>query len=357
MAYSFPTVLAVAREGSFWFPPKASTFAEETDAFFMYILYISIFFFVLVVGAMFYFAWKYRRRPGYQGDSRALHNNALEITWTVIPTIIVCWIFARGVYGYIDMVRPPADTIDINVEARKWAWLFEYPNGAKSPELHLPNNRAIRLLMRSEDVLHSFYVPAFRAKTDIVPGRVNVMWFQPILEGEYPLYCAEYCGDQHSEMLARVFVHSQEDYDKWLAEAVRPPEAPVAHGEWLYERAGCKSCHSVEPGKVVVGPSFAGIYGTEFQSTSGRRIVVDEQYINESILEPLKEMRPEFARASQMPSFQGKLNSQEINALTAFIRALRDGEITDEERGAMPAPEQGAEGSEAAATGDATAAN
>ncbi|MCB1359556.1 MAG: cytochrome c oxidase subunit II [Maritimibacter sp.] len=339
----FPTLLATDREGTFWFPPQASTFAQETDSLFMYILYISIVFFVLVVAAMVMFMFKYRRRPGYKGDSTALHNNALEITWTVIPTLIVCWIFARGVYGYMDMMRPPAETIDINVEASQWNWLFEYPNGAKSGELHVPIDRAVRLRMRSKDVIHSFFVPAFRAKTDIVPGRVNIMWFQPILEGKYPLYCTEYCGDKHSEMLADVFVHQQAEFDSWLAEAAKPPTAPVEHGKWLYERVGCKSCHSIEPGKVVVGPSFAGSYGSTFTSTSGKTIKVDENYIRESILVPQAEMRVEFAKASQMPSFQGKLKEDEITALTAFIEALQDGQLTDEELTAEPKAESDAE--------------
>jgi cytochrome c oxidase subunit 2 len=331
---SFPLLLAVDREGSFWFPPKGSTFAEETDVLFMYILYISLFFFVLVVGAMIYCVVKFRRRPGYRGDSSALHNNALEITWTVIPTIIVCWIFARGVYGYMDMMRPPAETIDINVDALQWAWSFEYPNGAKDSTLHLPVGKAIRLRMRSNDVLHSFYVPAFRAKTDIVPGRVNIMWFKPILEGDFPLYCAEYCGEKHSEMVARVIVHNEEDYNAYLAEAVKPPTNKVAHGKWLYERAGCKACHSLEENKIQIGPSFYGIYGQEFTSTSGKQIKVDEQYINESILQPQKEMRPEFAKASLMPSFQGKLKTDELDALIAFIQAMQDGVLSDEELGA-----------------------
>lgn len=322
--------LLAAREGSFWFPPKASTFALETDALYMYILYISIFFFVLVVGAMIWCVVKFRRRPGYKGDSSALHNNALEITWTIIPTIVVCWIFARGVYGYVDMMRPPASTIDINVEAGQWNWLFEYPNGARSAELHIPVDQNIRLRMRSRDVLHAFYVPAFRAKTDIVPGRVNVMWFKPILEGEFPLYCAEYCGDDHSMMLGKVVVHSQEKYEEVVAEMAKPPEGPVAYGKWLYERVGCKSCHSMEEGVVNIGPSFYGDYGSEFVSTTGKKIKVDEEYIRESIMLPQKEMRPEFAKASQMPSFQGKLKADEVVALTAFIQALQDG-LTDDE--------------------------
>lgn len=309
----------------------------------MYILYLSIFFFVLIVAAMGWFMVKFRRREGYEGDSRALHNNALEITWTVIPTLLVCWIFVRGVYGYMDMMTPPPDTLDINVNAIQWDWSFQYPNGAISPELHVPNNQAIRLRMRSADVLHAFYVPAFRAKMDIVPGRVNVMWFKPILEGEYDLFCAEYCGDQHSEMIKRhgVIVHSREGYDKWLAEAAKPPVNPVAHGYWLYERMGCKSCHSVEPDKRIVGPSFANSYGTTFKSVKGDDIKFDEQYVRESVLNPQAQMREGYQNASQMPSFLGKLKDPEIIALTAFLEAMAtddfvkavvDGNLTDDEK-------------------------
>lgn len=320
-----PQLLA-DKHATFWFPPAASTFAEETDWFFMVILYISIFFFVLVVGAMVWFAIQFRRRPGYTGDPRPLHNNALEITWTVIPSLIVCWIFAQGVHGYMDMMTPPADTIDINVTARKWAWSFQYPNGAISEELHVPNQKAVRLRMRSEDVLHAFYVPAFRAKADVVPGRVVEMWFRPILEGTYDLFCAEYCGDQHSEMIVRqgVKVHDQEGYETWLAEAAKPPVNPIAHGFWLYERMGCKSCHATVEGKKIVGPSFAKSYGQTFKNSKGEDVKFDQQYIRQSILEPQAQMREGYQNASQMPSFQGKLNEEQLSALSSFLEAMND---------------------------------
>ncbi len=319
-------MLLADKNATFWFPPAASTFAEEIDWFFLMILYISIFFFVLVVGAMVWFAIKFRRRPGYEGDSTALHNNALEITWTVIPTLIVCWIFAQGVYGYVDMMRVPPDTLDINVTARKWDWSFQYPNGAISDKLHLPNNQAIRLRMRSEDVLHAFYVPAFRAKSDVVPGRVTVMWFKPILEGEYDLFCAEYCGDQHSEMIKRhgVVVHDTAGYEQWLVEAAKPPLNPIAHGFWLYERQGCKSCHSTVEGKTVVGPSFARSFGQTFKNSKGEDVKFDEQYVRQSVLEPQAQFREGFQKVSQMPSFQGKLKEDEITAITAFLQSMKD---------------------------------
>lgn len=343
---AIPALLADVNPDSFWFPPKASTFAEETDALFMYILYISIVFFVLIVAAMIYFVVKFRRRPGYKGDSSALHNNALEITWTVIPTLIVIWIFARGTEGYIKMMTPPGETIDINVTARKWDWSFQYPNGAISDQLHIPNGKAIRLRMRSEDVLHAFYVPAFRAKTDVVPGRVSVMWFEPTLEGEYDLFCAEYCGDQHSEMIKRhgVVVHDQAGYEAWLAEAVKPPTHPVAHGYWLYSRMGCKSCHSVQDGVKVVGPWFANTYGKTFKNSNGEDVTFDAQYVRESILNPQAQYREGYQTASQMPSFQGKLDEDQITAITAFLEyttnadflaAIEDGELTDDEKATL----------------------
>lgn len=341
MKLNYLPILIAEHQGSFWFAPKGSTFAEETDSFFMAILYISAFFFVLVVAAMFVFAIKYRRRPGYQGDSEALHSNLLEIAWTVIPTLIVCWIFIRGVNGYMDMMTPPPNTIDIDVTASKWVWSFTYPNGAESNELHVPIGKAVRLRMRSLDVLHSFYVPAFRAKQDVVPGRLNVMWFQPILEGKYKLFCTEYCGDNHSEMLADVEVHSYENYLKKLESLNEHPQSPVAHGEWLYERRGCKGCHSLEPDKVIVGPSFAKKWGGQFVDVSGKSVTVDEEYFIESLEYPQAKMRTEFSKASQMPSYKGRLKPNEIDALLAMFKALEDGQITDEERNAMPSTVDG----------------
>ncbi len=179
--------------------------------------------------------------------------------------------------------------------------------------------------MRSDDVLHSFFIPAFRCKTDVVPGRVQTMWFQAILEGEFDVYCAEYCGEKHSGMLSTVTVHKQEEFDKWLVEANKPPVDPVKHGVWLYNRVGCKGCHSLEEGKVVVGPSFSKSFGTEAKMSNGTTVKVDERYIEESILEPQNLKRAGFENASQMQSFQGKLKTEQIQALIAMIKSLKDG--------------------------------
>lgn len=308
---------------SFWFPEQASTFASEVDWFFHAILWICIVFFVLIVAGMVYFVWKFRQRPGYQGSPEALHNNALEITWTVIPTLIAVWIFVRGVYGYLDMMSPPTETYDIEVEASQWNWSFKYPNGALSNDLHVPINKPVKLIMRSKDVIHSLYIPAFRCKTDIVPGRLNIMWFQAIKEGSFDLYCTEYCGTKHSVMQAMTVVESQEKFDAWLAEASKPPEDPIEWGKWLYERQGCKGCHSID-GTLVVGPSFKGSFGTSMDMTDGQKVTMDEQYIRNSILNPQSQARVNFAaKINQMNSYAGKLKEEEISALTAFIKSLK----------------------------------
>ena len=318
--------LLADKPATFWFPEQASTFAKEVDDFYFFIYYICLIFFIPIVIGMILFVIWYRRRPGYEGSSEAWHNNLLEVTWTVVPTLLVVWIFVRGTQGYLDMMRPPADTIDINVTARKWAWTFQYPNGAISDQLHVPNNKAVRLRMRADDVLHSLFIPAFRCKTDVVPGRLTTMWFQAIKEGEYDLYCAEYCGEKHSQMHADVYVHSVEGYNAWVEEANKPPTGdPVKHGLWLYNRVGCKGCHSLEENKVIVGPSFSRSFGSTQQLAGGGSQQIDENYIRESILEPQKKKRAGFERASQMQSFQGKLKEDEIAALIALIQSLKDG--------------------------------
>ena len=309
---------------SFWFPEQASTFAKEIDSFYNFILWLCIVFFVLIVAGMIYFTVKFRDRPGYKGSPEALHNTPLEITWTVLPTFLVIYIFVRGTVGYLDMSSPPSDTLDVQVTARKWSWGFQYPNGAISTELHLPLNRPAKMIMRSEDVIHSLFVPAFRAKADVVPGRYNIMWFQPTVKGTYDLFCTEYCGDSHSRMITKVVVHEKEDYEKWVAEAAKPPEKPDEHGKWLYERMGCKSCHSIEKDKKIVGPSFFGSWGNDVALANGKGTkVFDENYVRASVLNPQEAARSGYESASAMPSYQGRLKENQILALIEFMKTLK----------------------------------
>jgi cytochrome c oxidase subunit 2 len=317
------------KPATFWFPEQASNFAPEVDSFFFALLYISLFFFVLVVGAMAYFAIVYRQRPGYKGSPDALHNNWLEFWWTFIPTCIVLWIFARGAWGFLDMVSiPPAGTRDIDVMARKWSWTFKYPGGVESPELHVIHGQQTKLTMRSEDVLHSLFIPAFRLKCDLVPGRYSQMWFEPTKIGTYDLFCAEYCGDKHSQMEAKVFVQTQEEYDAWFAKELRPPTFEgsdvidtVKWGEKLFLKTkGCAACHGIE-GKRVVGPPMNDRWGKDVALSSGETIKFDENYVRNSVLEPQAKMQKGYETASQMPSYQGRLKEDEISAIIDYFKS------------------------------------
>jgi cytochrome c oxidase subunit 2 len=321
-----------------WFPEGASSFAPQVDFLFTVILWICIVFFVPIVIAMGYFMWVYRERPGYRGSPEALHNTAIEITWTVVPTIVVVWVFWEGAMGYLDMARIPKGTVDVNVTAKKWQWAFKYENGGEHdvipvenssvkelPLLVLPVNRDIKMIMRSDDVLHSFYIPAFRAKRDVVPGRYNYMWFHTTKEGLYDLFCTEYCGDNHSQMNAKVKVVSQEEYKKALEKAIQEPEDPLARGQLLYKRQGCSTCHNAgAEGASGPGPSYNGSWGKPVQLESGAEVAFDENYVRESILNPQAKARKGYGKASPMNSYAGKLKDDQIDALITFIKSLEN---------------------------------
>jgi cytochrome c oxidase subunit 2 len=321
-----------------WFPEGASSFAPQVDFLFTVILWICIVFFVPIVIAMGYFMWVYRERPGYRGSPEALHNTAIEITWTVVPTIVVVWVFWEGAMGYLDMARIPKGTVDVNVTAKKWQWAFKYENGGEHdvipvenssvkelPLLVLPVNRDIKMIMRSDDVLHSFYIPAFRAKRDVVPGRYNYMWFHTTKEGLYDLFCTEYCGDNHSQMNAKVKVVSQEEYKKALDKAIQEPEDPLARGQLLYKRQGCSTCHNAgAEGASGPGPSYNGSWGKPVQLESGAEVAFDENYVRESILNPQAKARKGYGKASPMNSYAGKLKDDQIDALITFIKSLEN---------------------------------
>ncbi len=314
--------LAQSSGGNFFFPERASAASESVDTVFFFILWISIFFFAIIVGAMVYFLMKYRERPGVEAVKTATHSNFLEILWSVIPTIIVGVIFVWGFIAYMDMRQPPDNAYEIRVVAKKWNWEFVYPNGHREPNLHVPVNRPVQLVMSSDDVIHSLYIPAFRLKMDVVPGRYTKTWFEPRRVGEYTLFCAEYCGEQHSKMLAQVVVHPSGEFEKWLADAANFLErvTPEEGGRIVYERKGCIQCHSLD-GSAKAGPTFKGSFGEEHEMADGRRILVDENYIRKSILEPQSDIRAGFKPV--MPTYAGQIRDEEIGALIAFIKSLK----------------------------------
>lgn len=324
---SMTTFFADVNE-SFWFPKQASTFAPKIDFLFNAIVWISVLFFIPIVIAMIYFMVKYRQRPGYKGSPDALHNTVLEVTWSVVPTFIVVWIFWEGMVGYLDMMRMPVDTEDVKVTAKKWVWSFKYKNGAESDKLYLQVGRDSKMIMRSDDVLHSFFIPSFRAKRDVVPGRYNYMWFQPTIEGTFDLFCTEYCGDNHSGMNTKAIVLNPDDYQRTLTELAKEPEDIVARGKWLYERKACKGCHYAgAEGAQGPGPSYNGSWGKSVPLAAGGEATFDENYVSESILNPIAKARKGYENASAMPSYKGQLKEDQIEALCAFIKSLQPVEL------------------------------
>jgi len=309
------------KEPSFWMPPQVSTFASSVDWLFMVILGISIVFFVLIVALMLIFVIRYRHREGHEPEASPSHNLPLEVVWTAIPVVIVMVIFYLGFISYLDMATPPANAYEVRVEGQKWKWTFTYPNGYVDENLHVPVDRPIRLVMSSADVIHSLYVPAFRIKRDVVPGRYSKEWFQATTPGEYEIFCAEYCGTGHSDMLSHVIVHPPGEFEQWLEKASNflDTMTPVEAGRKLYQVRGCQQCHSVD-GTAKVGPSFKGIFGEPQALSDGSKVVVDENYIRESILEPQAKVVAGFEPV--MPTYQGRLKDAEIDALIQYIKSL-----------------------------------
>lgn len=318
-------------DATFWMPPRGSTTAGDTDIVFYFIYWVSVFFFVLIVALMTYFLLRYRRKhPGQPAAGGAIHNTALELTWTIIPLVLVLVMFYLGFKGFMDISRPPGDSLDVYVNARKWSWSFTYPNGHVDSELHVPVNRPVRLILASADVIHSFFIPAFRVKRDAVPGRYNTMWFEATEatpeDRPHIALCAEYCGTDHSNMWAKVFVHEPGLYEQWLEKAADPftdeqgQPVPLADvGQLLYRKFSCNTCHTID-GSPHTGPTFLNLYGKQEQMTGGETIVADEEYIRESILEP--QARIVSGYDGVMPTYKGQIKDREIMAVIEYLKTL-----------------------------------
>ncbi len=303
------------------------------------ILFISIVSLVMLIGitaVMVFFALRYTRRRRPIGEDVHGHN-LLEITWTIVPTILAFGFFWYGWEGYKFMKTPPDDAIQVKVTGRMWSWMHEYENGVQSPELYVPVNKPVKLNLSSQDVIHSYYIPAFKVKQDAVAGVPNLfLWFSAYQTGDYHVFCAEYCGNGHSRMMTWVHVVTQEEFDAWLktegdkvAELKKATEsgadAGTLHilGEQLAKSKGCVACHSVD-GSKVIGPTWKGVYGTtETVVTAGqeRAVTVDDEYIKRSMLEPTADVVKGYQPL--MPSQQGMVNESEIMALTQYIKSLK----------------------------------
>ena len=307
--------------GTFWMPPANSVNVPDVDVLFYAILAISIFCFAGITIAVVYFAWKYRHRAGHRAEESSSHNDPLEITWTIIPSIVCVIIFLFGWKGFVDLNTPPKHALEITVVAEKWKWSYKYPNGWVDENLHVPVGEPVRLVMRSKDVLHSFWVPSFRVKQDVIPNRYTKIWFEATTPGVYRQYCAEYCGDRHSFMKSLVVVHPPGGYKRYMeeAEAALLDMPPVELGEYLYAARGCNQCHSVD-GTAKTGPTWKGIFGETHQTSAGP-VKVDENYIRESILDPSAKVRSGFNAV--MPTFKGQLKDEQIDGLITYIKCLK----------------------------------
>lgn len=314
--------LADLKDGTFWLPPQSSSVAPAVDWLFYGILGLSIFCFVGITVATVWFCIKYRASKVEKPTASESHNDSLEITWTVIPCIIVVFIFFFGWKGYMDLKATPMHGHEIRVDAWQWNWNFKYENGYTDNVLHVPVDEPVRLVMKSQDVLHSFFVPAFRVKQDIIPGRYTDIWFEATEPGTYRLYCAEYCGTDHSEMTTYVVVHEPGGFEQYMDKGLQKMMdlPPVELGALLYEKKGCVTCHSID-GSSGKGPSWKGIWGETHTMKDGSKLVVDENYVRESILTPSKHVRVGFT--DQMSTFQGKITDRGIDGIIAYIKSLK----------------------------------
>lgn len=314
--------------------PQASNFASGTDLLYLFIVGLSVFFFFLVMGIQGWFMWKYRRRSDDQKTSSITHNGKVEFLWSAIPAVLLVVIFVWGEVDFLKQTIPPADAIQVRVTGRQWFWTVDYPDYpgvtfASSPNdneitMVVPKGQPVQLTMTSEDVLHDFYIPAFRIKRDVVPGRYTTLWFEASQVGEFNLYCAEYCGDQHSAMIGRVKVLEPENFGAYLAEAGKleqgEAESLASFGKRIYERRGCNACHSTD-GSPKVGPSWKGLWGKS-ESTDKGPVTVDGNYISESIYEPNARIVSGF-EGVKMPSYKGQLDQKHIDALVKYIETLK----------------------------------
>lgn len=309
-----------------WMPKATSTMAHVVDDPFWLIYYVCVVTFILIMIPMFYFAVKYKQRhPDQKALSQVDHSQVLEITWSVLPLIFFFWVFVVGFRGFLDLFIAPAGSTEIQVTGQKWFWSMEYEHkgdkvvvGGPGAEFVFPKGHKFKMVMKSNDVLHSFFVPNFRVKSDVIPGRYTTLWFEATEAGLFPLLCTEYCGKDHSNMLGMIkIVETEEEWHAWLEkQAVTPVTAEA--GKALYASKGCNACHSVD-GSRLVGPSFKGLYGREEQTDKGA-VKVDDAYITESILNPMAKIVVSYPAA--MPPYQGQLKQDQIDALIAYIKTL-----------------------------------
>jgi len=329
-------------------PLVGSELAERWDQLYAFIFGISLIFFAIVILAIVIFCFLYRARPGHK-STFIDHHAGLEIVWTLIPTIIVVIFFGWGWLIYDRMITIPKDAFEIRVLAQSWSWTFQYDDGRTlMNKVVVPANKSVKLVMtsRKDDVIHSFFVPNLRIKQDVVPGMYTYLWFNAKVIGQHQVFCAEYCGTQHWNMMAKVIVLDQRDFRRWLrgeevafpgpvgvgSLAVRKnnrsfatfhakPVKLVDQGRQLVRVRGCNACHS-QDGSIKLGPSYRKLFGHEILLADGSSVLADENYIRESIENPRAKVVKGFEKLI-MPSFEGQFDDMEMSAVVAYIKSLR----------------------------------
>jgi cytochrome c oxidase subunit 2 len=317
--------LAVAAAAIPIHPPAASSIAEGVDQLHYFLTALTLFFTALIFAVIFFFMVKYRRRSEDEIPEETQEHLHLEIAWTVIPALICVVIFVWASSLYVQNARPPAASAEIFVIGKQWMWHIQHPEGPREiDELHVPVGVPIKLTMTSQDVIHDFYIPAFRVKKDVLPGRYSSLWFQATETGTYHLYCAQYCGAQHSMMIGWVYVMSPADYAAWLAGA-STNESMADQGGRLFAQLGCASCHL--PDGTGRGPSLVGHFGKEEKLKDGKTVLVDESLIREAIVNPNSVLLPNFAPI--MPTYKGQVDEEQVLQLIAYVKSLGSQERTN----------------------------
>lgn len=312
------------------FPEQASTFAVAIDQIALVLTLLATFFFLLVGSIAVIFIWRYRRGSGASRAGAHDHHLGLELTWTLIPLAMALAMFFWAAKVYAEVYGPPPkEALEIFVMGKQWMWHLQHPNGIReNNELHIPVGRPVKLIMISQDVIHSFFVPAFRIKKDVLPGRYQTVWFIPTKVGKYRLFCAEYCGTQHSLMGGWIYVMEPTEYAQWLATGGGTLAGGVAAaggtmeaaGEALFKQLGCNQCHDAPGAAQARCPSLKGLYGSKVKLQDGKTVIADDNYIRESILDPNAKIVAGYQPV--MPNYANLLNEDKVLQLLAYIQSL-----------------------------------
>jgi cytochrome c oxidase subunit II len=301
-----------------FFPTQASVQAGQVDAVYFFLVAVSSFFSLLIATLVVVFAVKYRRRNKDDIGTPIHGSLALELIWTIIPFFIVMVMFGWGAKVFFDLYRPPANAMEIQIVGKQWMWKAQHLDGQREiNELHVPVGRPVKLTMASEDVIHSYFIPAFRVKADVIPGRYNTLWFTATKPGTYHLFCAEYCGTKHSGMIGSVIAMEPADFQAWLAGG-SDEESPAAAGAKLFGDLACVTCHQQE--SQGRGPTLTNVFGNPVRLQDGSTVMADEAYIRESIVNPQAKIVAGFQPV--MPTFQGLVTEEQVMRLIAYVRSL-----------------------------------